>query len=776
MISTVSQSRLSDALRQKLAEKAWSQKRLAEVLDKDDSTVSLWVSGRQTPRIDDIDSISKLAKFLATSPDHVRTLIAAQKEPDASQPSLQQRITNLDSFTVLLKNNAFLRGLVELHLSRATLAGVRDRFFEEGYDVEESVLQRFWNTKPEAAPPSRGAVRVRGAVRTAAAPSAFADSAMAREAVRQSCRALNTLFAAHDNALGRPAAAECIQSVCEPLLRADASKAADIVVGHCLALHLLRQHDDELRRDWPLSAEFVLNSIWGLRTGIDNFDFMLDGGWLPPADRGFTVLVKGKAGRGKTMFALQTAASMASQGHTAVYIAAEETAVQLLGRLSYAGFATAAKGDKWQTMCTPSGARFECFTSNDIEADDATLLSARQEETQRGILFIVEAPQRRAFFRPNGRLLLHLEAIRNSVAARGQYTLIVFDSLDALDPQTERRAFERLAAFARRDRTLALFVSEIHDARPQPSLRDHVVDVAIRLDVRERLNGFTERVIEIEKCRTQSHIRGAHMFAIHGGRGLSVYPSVQSQLSVWRRRIRRPEPAATESWKVDDLDFDAILHQDLSRGATILLNGPPHTHRFLLGLSFLAAGLRERPASHAILVSLREDPAAILRIVAHHPQLAGLLDPDRPGALNPRLRVLHFPPDYFSAERFLDWLRRVFREYRERRTEVGRILFSSLSQLLHNSPMFGVEPLFVDGLLELFKRKEVTSLFLDSQNQRDIANAFDLILFSGCEPGGRVTLQIAHSGPCNAEAGVFAVKRELRENGAWLRLEAPKPS
>lgn len=776
MLSSVSQSRLSDALRQKLAEKAWSQKKLAEVLDRDDSTVSLWVSGRQTPRIDDIDSISKLAKFLATTPDHVRTLIAAQKGPDPSQPLIQQRITNLDSFTVLLKNNAFLSGLVDLHVSRATLAGIRDRFFEEGYDVEEGVLHRFCNTKLETAPPPRGTVRTRGAVRTMSVPRAFNDSAMAREAVRQSCRALNTLFAARDNALSRAAVAECTQSVCEPFLGPGTSKAVDAIVGHCLALHLLRQHEDELRRHWPLSAEFVLNSIWGLRSGIDNFDFMLDGGWLPPVDRGFTVLVKGKAGRGKTIFALQTAASMASQGHTALYIAAEETAAQLLGRLSYAGFATVAEDDKWRTILTPSGAKFECFTSNDIEADDATMLSERQEETQRGILFIIEAPQRKAFFRPNGRLLLHLESIRNSVAARGKYTLIVFDSLDALDPQADRRAFERIAAFSRRDRTVAIIVSEIHDARPQPSLRDHVVDVTIRLDTRERLNGFTERVIEIEKCRTQSHVRGAHMFAIHGGRGLSVYPSVQSLLSVWRRRVRRPEPATTESWKLDDLDFDAILHHDLSRGATILLNGPPHTHRFLLGLSFLAAGLRDRPASHAILVSLREDPAAIHRIIAHHPQLEGLLDPERPGALNPRLRVLHFPPDYFSAERFLDWLRRVLREYRESRTEVGRILFSSLSQLLHNSPMFDVEPLFVDGLLELFKRKEVTSLFLDSQNQRDIGNAFDVIFFSDRESGGRVTLQITHSGPCNAEAGVFVVERELRENGAWLRLEAPRPA
>ena len=54
-----------------------------------------------------------------------------------------------------------------------------------------------------------------------------------------------------------------------------------------------------------------------------------------------------------------------------------------------------------------------------------------------------------------------------------------------------------------------------------------------------------------------------------------------------------------------DLDFDDALQSDLVRGATVLLTGPPHTHRFLMGLSFVAAGLRQRPDSHAILVEWR---------------------------------------------------------------------------------------------------------------------------------------------------------------------------
>ena len=72
----------------------------------------------------------------------------------------------------------------------------------------------------------------------------------------------------------------------------------------------------------------------------------------------------------------------------------------------------------------------------------------------------------------------------------------------------------------------------------------------------------------------------------------------------------------------------------------------------------------------------------------------------------------------------------------------------------------------------------MTSLFLGSESERetDTANAFDVILCSGREPGsGRVTLQVAHSGPCNARAGVYFIEREPRKDGAWLRLEAPAP-
>ena len=170
---------------------------------------------------------------------------------------------------------------------------------------------------------------------------------------------------------------------------------------------------------------------------------------------------------------------------------------------------------------------------------------------------------------------------------------------------------------------------------------------------------------------------------------------------------------------------------------------------------------------------------AIHRIIQNYRQLDPLLDPTDRDALNPRLRVLHFAPDYFSAERFLHWLQRSFREYQDSNIAVSRILFSSINQLLHNSPMFPLEKLFIDALLELFKRKEVTSLFLGSESAQnaEIANAFDVILFTGFQRQSgleQVTVRVGHSGPCNADGDTFIIRRERRGERVWLSLEKPR--
>src|SRR6266851_798185 len=206
---------LSTALRQKLGERAWSQRKLAAFLGRNESTVSLWLSGRQTPRSEDTQVTSKLAKFLDTIPEHVHELIALQKDPDAP-PSVRRQITKWNDFQLLLRNNAFVRRAMDLRLSRTSAAGLRDRLLEQGYDVAAEVLEEYRRGLSAKMPSSNGrrSSRRHAGVGSRTRAANFADSTESREVLRQACRELNALFVRANNAVDERDAEACLRAAC----------------------------------------------------------------------------------------------------------------------------------------------------------------------------------------------------------------------------------------------------------------------------------------------------------------------------------------------------------------------------------------------------------------------------------------------------------------------------------------------------------------------------------------------------------------------------------
>ncbi|MCX6620026.1 MAG: hypothetical protein NTY38_02895, partial [Acidobacteria bacterium] len=456
----------------------------------------------------------------------------------------------------------------------------------------------------------------------------------------------------------------------------------------------------------------------------------------------------------------------------------EEDPDQLLGRLSYAGFTQTSDTPPWRTLKRSDDEQFSIMVSNYLNAEDGRSVVDRLNSGKQGALLVVTIPNRRSFLGDQSKLAANLDRLLREASASGLYSCCVFDSIDALVQTESRRLYERIFGLTKRARTIGIFLSELHARAAECSLRDHLADVVIRLDTRQRVEPFVERILEIEKCRTQSQIRGQHMFSIHSRHGFTVYPSVQSLLGIWRRRVKpKATQAEVESWSLPpDLDFDRVLQGDIVKGSTVLLTGPPATHKLAIGLSFLSSGLESRPDSQALLVSLREDEPAIERIIRTYPQFHALVNGDEQAGLNPKLKVLHFPPDYFSAERFLHWMQRALREERETKGPVSRVLFSNLNQLLHNSPMFAKEELFVDALLELFRRNEITSLFIGVGGglEKEVQYAFDTIIFTDREElpdGERVSLRVGHSGPCNADRSAREVVRTTRGGLGWLSLQ-----
>jgi KaiC/GvpD/RAD55 family RecA-like ATPase len=395
-----------------------------------------------------------------------------------------------------------------------------------------------------------------------------------------------------------------------------------------------------------------------------------------------------------------------------------------------------------------------------------------------GLLVLVTVPNRNSFALQD-RMMKNVQALFQGWKERRLRTCFVLDSICALVGERRRRAYDEVFNFARLYAGMGIFVSEALAPEDHRMMLKHLVDIVVRMDTRMRESPFTERVLEIEKCRTQSHIRGEHLFAIHSNQGIYLYPSVQARLSIWRRRVRRVVPAELESWKVDDaLNFDPILRGDLARGDAVQLLGPPATHKFPIGLSFLASGLRADPASCALLISLREDEASVLRTVRNYYQFETLTEHQGDTAvLSPRLRVLHFPPDYFTAERFLHWVDQTLRGLKQE-GRIARVLFSTLSQLQYNSPMFEKEKLFIAALIELFKKEEVTSLFLGVGGGpgQEIANIFDTILFTHEElgdKGKRVLVSVGHSNPGNALRTPVALEHKVKDGRASMAVKLP---
>ena len=224
-------------------------------------------------------------------------------------------------------------------------------------------------------------------------------------------------------------------------------------------------------------------------------------------------------------------------------------------------------------------------------------------------------------------------------------------------------------------------------------------------------------------------------------------------------------------WSLPGIDFDRMLLGDIVKGDCLLLKGPTATHKFLTGLSFLSSGLIYEPDQSVLLISLHQDQAAVIRAIMAHEQFAVhmLKDLGKQPALNPRVRFLYRPPDYFSASRFYEWTRDLFRNATP--PGISRVLFHTVDQVKQSSPLIEHEPLFFAALIEYFKAHGSTSLFVASEGSdatTELPDLFDGVLYTDKDPAtGEVGITVGRTGPCRASHDSF---RLMHEKGV-LRLE-----
>lgn len=275
-------------------------------------------------------------------------------------------------------------------------------------------------------------------------------------------------------------------------------------------------------------------------TGVSGLDAILNGGFRS----GYSYVIKGSPGVGKTTVALQFLMDGVARGEQALYVTLSESDAEL--------------GDV---------ARSHGWDIRQIAVVDLSLLRREIREKQ-------------SMFKP-------LDAERGNIVGgvlkqfnERKPARVVIDSVAELrllcgDPLAYRhQILELKEAFANSATTLFL-----EDNRPAGDEEDleAITHGAIELEKTTSDFGSEKRRLKVRKMRGSDFHAGYHNYSIHKG-GLAVYPRLHSG-----KEARGSQGGAISSGLPE---FDRLLGGGLDRGTSSLFSGPTGTGKSTFSLKF----------------------------------------------------------------------------------------------------------------------------------------------------------------------------------------------
>jgi len=332
-----------------------------------------------------------------------------------------------------------------------------------------------------------------------------------------------------------------------------------------------------------------------IASGIPGVDLILGGGFMT----GSVQLLLGRPGAGKTIFANQFAFHLASAGHKAAYVTLlAESHARMLSHL--AAFS---------------------FFDPDLVSRRILYMSGYGVLEQSGL---------------DGLLELLTRTIREQASS-----LLVIDGLTTakeFSPTTTafKRFLLRLSTSASLTSCTTLLISahaNASSAHPENSTVDGIVVLKKRHEGPHVIREF-----EIEKMRATRYALGRHAFDIDNA-GLHVWPRLES-LPVGDAPVHHGEK--TLGFGISGLD--ALMGGGVLPGSSTAILGTTGAGKTLLGLSFLAEGVRQNQPG--LYLGLREPMSHIM----HQAKRIGL--DIEPACRSGLLTLMWFPP----AERRLDAL------------------------------------------------------------------------------------------------------------------------
>ncbi len=310
----------------------------------------------------------------------------------------------------------------------------------------------------------------------------------------------------------------------------------------------------------PTMTDLTLNALPLLSSGIPGCDVILGGGF--PA--GSVYLLQGLAGSGKTTLACQIGFTQASAGKKVVVVTLiAETHGKMLNHLRNFSFFDEGLLGRQLMFFSGYGHLAEGGLRALLEFIAATLAE------QKADILIVDG----------------FRTVRESqVSDLGLSEFML--SLSSLVSSMGCTTF-----------LLSPTEGNIADAE------NTLVDGLIELSQQEKgMQLFRE--IKVFKIRGSKHLLGRHVFDI-GTDGIAVYPRLEAV-----SKVRHLETAQDKLLRFGVAGWDELTHGGVSRGSTTELLGNPGVGKTLMGLHFMAEGLRR--GESCMIVGFYEAPAVLV--------------------------------------------------------------------------------------------------------------------------------------------------------------------
>jgi len=393
----------------------------------------------------------------------------------------------------------------------------------------------------------------------------------------------------------------------------------------------------------------IAPSLVKLSTGVPGLDNLLLGG-IP---RGRSTLIAGRSGTGKSVVALQMAASLARQGLPTIVLAVEESPADLL-----------QTGDSLNLELSDL-AREGSLIVNDVNRPPEGPVVAAGEYDVFGLVHRIES----------------------LVAAHGAKALIL-DSATALfsprppDERMRQHFFHLISAFRRLDLT-AVVIAEAKDdygALTTLGVEDFLCDLTIVL--RNIMDGGRRRrSIEINKYRRSPHFKGEYPCTITT-KGLAVFPVDAKEYPA--------EWAEMERYSSGVAGLDEMTAGGWLRNSIIIVRGPTGAGKTILAGVYAKAGAER--GERVVYYGFEETRATLLRNYRElGMDLAPLIE-------SGNLRVICRYPEATSLEDLLVDLRIDLEEFRP-----SLIVLDSISSIEHASSERGFRQ-FVIGVASILRQ------------------------------------------------------------------------